>query len=302
MRINLGYCCVSMLHKELQCSRSSTKTYLMKHSKETCHSYLLEKANRNLMDLTKLLHYNYEEGIYAYRMPEQILPQLDLGYYKSSELSDKLIEVGTVANQYQMQLSTHPSQYFVLNSTREEVVERTLKSINLIAETMELMNLNKTPNLTLHLGMKKGYDSVDEAIRIFCKNYLRLGTAARNYLVLENDHVSFTIEDCMKVHKLTGIPIVFDNKHYEWNPGSISYEEALTKAMKTWGSRTPKLHLSSDRESNKHAHADYIKMEDYLTMVHAIQTTKLTECYIMLECKQKDAAVVELMKQRNHCS
>ena len=284
-----------MLHKELQCSRASTKTYLEKHSKETCHKYLLEKAQHNLKDLRSLLQYNQAEGIYAYRVPEQILPQLDLGYYKISELSSELMEVGRVANQYQIQLSTHPSQYFVLNSTREEVVERTLNSLNLIAETLEHMQLDKTPNLTLHLGMKNGYRSVDEAIHAFCNNYLRLGTAARNYLVLENDHVSFTVEDCLKVHEQIGIPIVFDNKHYEWNTGSLSYEQALAKAVNSWGRRSPKLHLSSDRDSKKHAHSDYIQMEDYLTMVHALNLTELSECYIMLECKQKDAAVVELI-------
>ena len=286
-----------MLHKELQCSRSSTKTYLDKHSKETCHDYLLEKAHQNLEDLKLLLRYNQEDGIYAYRMPEQILPQLDLGYYKIAELDHELMEVGRVANQYQLQLSTHPSQYFVLNSSREEVVSRTLHSLDLIAETMERMHLDKKPNLTLHLGMKRGYESVEEAITVFCKNYNRLGSAARNYLVLENDHVSFTIEDCLKVHEQIGIPIVFDNKHYEWNAGILTYEEALTKAVNTWGSRIPKLHLSSDRDEKKHAHSDYIQIEDYLTMVRSLHKTKITECNLMLECKQKDAAVVELMKQ-----
>lgn len=286
-----------MLHKELQCSRASTKTYLDKHSKETCHNYLLEKAHQNLEDLKLLLRYNQEKKIYAYRMPEQILPQLDLGYYKIVELNKELIEVGRVANQYQIQLSTHPSQYFVLNSTREEVVARTVHSLDLIAETMEQMQLDKIPNLTLHLGMKRGYESVEEAIRVFCKNYKRLGTAARNYLVLENDHVSFTIEDCLKVHDQIGIPIVFDNKHYEWNPGILSYEEALSKAVNTWGRRIPKLHLSSDREEKKHAHSDYIHIDDYETMVNALQKTNILECNLMLECKQKDAAVIELMKK-----
>ena len=300
MKIHLGYCCVSMLHKELKCSRSSTKTYHDKHSREHNHGYLIDKAQKNLADLQTLLWLNKEVGIEAYRIPEQVLPQLDLGYYTIDELRSDLMETGRVANQYQLQLSTHPSQYFVLNSLREDVVERTIHSLDLIAQTLEQMELMLIPNITLHLGMKNGYESVDAAIDTFCKNYRKLGEAARSYLVLENDHVSFTVEQCLKVHEQIGIPIVFDNKHYEWNKGNLDYEEAVAKAVKTWKAnsyRIPKLHLSSDRDTKKHAHSDYILYSDYERMVLALEKTECEECNIMLECKQKDAALLKLRKE-----
>ena len=297
MQINLGYCCVSMLHKKLKCNRASTKTYLEKHDREACHDYLIEKAKQNLNDLTVLLKENYEAGILAFRLPEQLLPQVDLDYYRIDELGEELKAAGKIANQLGIQLSNHPSQYFVLNSLRESVVNQTIHSLSFIGEVLCHMELEKTPNLTLHLGMKKGYETVDEAINAFCRNYQRMGEAARKYLVLENDHVSFTVDECMKVHEQIGIPIVFDNKHYEWNPGSYSYEEALTKAVSTWGSRIPKLHLSSDKDTIKHAHSDYIDLADYLKMERVLQTTGLPECNVMLECKMKDDAVLRLMNE-----
>ncbi len=300
MRIHLGYCCVSMLHKELQCSRASTKTYLDKHSREHNHGYLLDKAQKNLVDLQSLLQLNYEEGIEAYRIPEQVLPQVDLGYYKIEELRQDLIATGKVANQYHIQLSTHPSQYYVLNSLREDVVARTIHSLDLIAETLEEMELKIIPNITLHLGMKNGYETVDGAIDEFCRNYKRLGEAARSYLVLENDHVSFSADQCLKVYEKIGIPIVFDNKHYEWNPGQLSYEEAVTKTVRTWSIspyRIPKMHLSSDRDTKKHAHSEYILYSDYERMVAALKQTGCEECNIMLECKQKDVALLKLRKE-----
>ncbi len=300
MKIHLGYCCVSMLHKELQCSRASTKTYLDKHSKEHNHEYLLDKAQKNLIDLQTLLQRNYKEGILAYRIPEQVLPQMDLGYYDITEVRERLIETGKVANQYHIQLSTHPSQYFVLNSLREDVVERTIHSLNLIARTLEEMNLVLIPNITLHLGMKNGYETVKEAVDEFCRNYERLGEPARKYLVLENDHVSFTVDQCMNVHEKIGIPIVFDNKHYEWNPGECSYDEAVKLAVGTWPTnpyRIPKLHLSSDRKGKKHAHSDYVEVPDYERMVQALKKAECKECNIMLECKQKDVALLKLRKE-----
>lgn len=297
MKINLGYCCVSVLHEKLRCNRSSTKTYLDRHTTQKCHDYLLEKATANLKDLESLLMENRKLNIMAYRVPEQLLPQLDLGYYTIDDVKEKLAYVGSIANAYHMQLSTHPSQYFVLNSLRKDVVDKTIASMNLFARMFERMNLDKIPNIVLHVGVKNGYASEKEAIEAFCNNYQRLGEEAKKYLVVENDHVSFTVSDCLRIHEIIGIPVVFDNMHYQWNCGTLSYEEAVKKVVRTWGNRTPKFHLSSDRDEKKHAHAEYIEWNDYKKLVGAIKNTGIPECNIMLECKAKDRAVVALMKQ-----
>lgn len=299
MKINLGYCCVTKLHKKIQCSRASTKTYLEKHTRQKCHDYLMEKAKKNIEDLKLLLKLNAEEGILCYRMPEQLLPQIDLDYYRIDELQKELSEVGKIANQYQIQLSTHPSQYYVLNSLRDNVVNRTIHSLSLFAETLAYMELDKVPNMTLHLGMKGGYEKEKDAIFAFCQNYERLGQAAKDYLVLENDHVSFTVDHCLCVHEEIGIPIVFDNKHFEWNQGELSYQEALKKAVHTWNHRIPKLHLASDKDDMKHAHADFVSIEDYRIMEQALMESGIKECNVMLECKMKDIAVLQLMEERN---
>lgn len=130
MNILLGYCCVSTLYPKLKCSRSSTRTYLESHDAKTCHDYLLDKAKKNLYDMADLLKHNKGNGILAYRMPEQILPQLDLRYYTIEELSYELRMVGKIANELDLQLSTHPSQYYVLNSHRQDVVEKSIESLN----------------------------------------------------------------------------------------------------------------------------------------------------------------------------
>lgn len=298
VEILLGYCCVSTLYPKLKCSRSSTKTYLDSHDAKACHDYLLDKARKNLFDMAELLKYNKDNGILAYRMPEQVLPQLDLGYYKIEELQTELRMVGKIANQLGIQLSQHPSQYYVLNSHRQDVVEKSIHTLDFFAETMEAMELTKVPNMTLHIGVKNGYEDSTEAVKAFAKNFERLGEPAKKYLVVENDHVSFQVEDCLKVHELTGVPVVFDNKHYEWNPGDMTFEESLNAAVHTWGSRTPKLHLSSDKEGiKKHAHHEMVFLEDYKKMEQAAEKSGIKQCYFMLECKQKDIAVLELYEK-----
>ena len=249
------------------------------------------------MDLKELLIRNYENGIFAFRIAEQVLPQIDLGYYSFEDVRDQLNEVGAIANKFNLQLSTHPSQYFVLNSRKEEVVERTIQSLNFFAEMLEQMELVKTPNLVLHVGMKNSYESSEHAIEVFCENFQRLSTKAKEYLVIENDQVSFTVQECLSVNEKIGIPVVFDNKHYHWNPGELSYQEAVKKAVYTWKNRIPKLHLASDKDSNRHAHDDYIHIADYLELETALEKSGIKECYVMLECKQKDRAVLELRRR-----
>lgn len=288
---------MSMLHEELKCSRASTKTYLEKMDLGKRHDYLVDKAKANLDDLVTLLKQNEKAGIMAYRIPEQIVPQIDLGYYSLEDVKEELERAGKIANEFGMQLSSHPSQYFVLNSLREDVVERTIGSLNAFADMLAFMKLEKVPNLTLHLGMKSGYETLDEAVGMFAKNFERLNENAKNFLVIENDHVSFTVEECMKLHAMIGIPVVFDNKHYEWNPGSLEFDEAVGMALETWKKRIPKLHLSSDKEGKKHAHSDYIELSDYNKMKEAVEKTSQKECYFMLECKQKDKAVLQLRKE-----
>lgn len=294
MEIKLGYCCISMLYPELKCGRSSTKTYLDSHDNRYCHDYLFSKAKSNLLDLITLLRENNRNGIKAYRVPEQLLPQIDLGYYQVKELTPWLEEAGGVANMFHMQLSNHPSQYFVLNSLREEVVAKTIGTIDLIAETFQRMSLAYTPNIILHVGVKNGYETVDHALRGFVINYNKLSEVAKGYLVVENDPTSFTVGDCLKIHEQIGIPVVFDNMHYKWNKGELGFEEGVKQVVSTWGGRTPKFHLSSDKGGRKHAHSDYIAVEDYRELECAVCKTNIEQCYFMLECKEKDRAIIQL--------
>lgn len=294
MKIMLGYCCISSLNPNLKCSQASTKTWLDKNTYQASRVKLIEKAKSNLANLKKLLEVNYTNKIYAFRVPEQLLPQADLGYYDISEFSAELKEIGKIANKYKMQLSQHPSQYFVLNSTREDVVEKTIKSLNLFADILNMMELDRVPNLTIHVGAKSGYKTKEIACDVFCENFKKLNQNAQRFLVVENDQNSFSIKDCLYIHKKIGIPIVLDNCHHNLNSDGLSLSEAAKITVPTWGERIPKFHLSSEDESNRHCHADYVEKNDYMQFGKAIASTGVKVVCIMLESKKKDMAVKEL--------
>ena len=284
----LGYCCISNLNPKLKCSQASTLKWLTANP-DKARAKLLEKAKSNLHNLEKLLHANYANNILAFRIPEQLLPQADLGYYSITEFAYELNRIGTIANKYNMQISQHPSQYFVLNSKRADVVDKTISNLNLFADILSLMNLNLTPNLTIHVGAKGGYSGT-EALDAFCDNFARLNSNAQSYLVVENDQNSFTVQDCLYIHNRIGIPVVLDSAHHAFN-STISLSEAVSLVLPTWGNRIPKFHLSSEDSQPRHAHADNIELSDYLALANAIGDH---QAIIMLECKNKDEALLQL--------
>lgn len=294
MKINFGYCCISTLNPKLRCNSVSTKTYLDKHSSEQCKAYLKTKADKNIYNLYNLPIENNENNINVFRIPEQLLPQIDLYYYPVSEYKEKLKEIGKLANSFDMQLSSHASEYCILNSKKQDVVQNTINRINLYSEMFEYMELKKTPNMTIHVGVKSAYNSIDDAIDVFCKSFNKLSDFAKKILVIENDQNNYTIDDCLNINSKIGIPVVFDNRHFHWNKGSLDYNQAVKKCLQTWGKRIPKLHLSSESDYKMHSHDKFINVNDYFEMEHALNNTSAKEVNIMLECKEKDIALIKL--------
>jgi UV DNA damage endonuclease len=96
------------------------------------------------------------------------------------------------------------------------------------------------------------------------------------------------------IHIPLGIPIVFDQHHFNYGPQDQTMEEALKLAHSTWSTRCL-THMSSsklieDVKGVKTAHADYIYEE--------IQTFGL-DFDTELECKMKDLSLLRYRAQFN---
>lgn len=293
MFIDFGYCCITKL-SDLMCSRSSTKTYLEKMSFDDARHHAFKKAVLNLADLKDLLKQNYNNGINAYRISDSLIPHFDLGYYKIEELEKKLVQVGEIANKYNSKLSIHPSQYFVLNSQNEKTATNTINFFNGYAKIFKFMKLQNKPTIVTHIGGLKPFDNKEGALKNFILNFNRLSDDAKSFVVVENDQNLFDINDCMAINKVLNIPVVFDSCHYHFNKGGLQYSEALNFAYSTWKDRTPKIHLSSENEKIIHAHSDFIDVKDYFQLENALIEIGADNVVVMLECKQKDKAVLKL--------
>lgn len=60
----------------------------------------------------------------------------------------------------------------------------------------------------------------------------------------------------------------------------------------------PKVHLCSQAAGVKiHNHADYIDLNDYITLKNDIEALGVTEVIMMAEVKKKDEAILRLREQ-----
>jgi len=71
-------------------------------------------------------------------------------------------------------------------------------------------------------------------------------------------------------------------------------QELMERIKNTWKGQRPKIHLSSGRSgpTDKH-HADFIGFEDYIQAAALVKD----DFDIMMECKEKDLAVLEIIKK-----
>ncbi len=125
--------------------------------------------------------------------------------------------------------------------------------------------------------------------------------------MIENDETIYTVEDCLRAHEATGVPLIFDHQHHLLNPGRLKMGEAARKVLATWPAGvTPKVHFSSPRLDSRlvmrgkkeveappllSQHADYVHPWEFAAFLREVGDAEFD---VMLEAKRKDAALLKL--------
>jgi UV DNA damage endonuclease len=157
------------------------------------------------------------------------------------------------------------------------------------------MGLDKTHYYPINIHINTTKPTREEAAQRFVENFELLSDSCKSRLTLENDdspnQYSVKILHDL-VYTKVGIPIVFDQHHFNYGPQDQTMEEALKLAHSTWNVK-PITHMSSpktleDTSGKNTAHADYIYEE--------IKTYGL-EFDTEIEAKAKDLAVIKYRSQ-----
>ena len=300
---NLGYACINMTLR--QSDNITINRTCIKRTLETKGlPHISNITLQNVTDLSKIIQWNYDNGINVYRMSSSIIPWFS--EFEIDELPDgklikqRLKEAGDLAKKYKQRLTFHPGQFCVLASPNEKVVAASIVELNNHAEIMDHMGLSKTPYNKINIHVGGAYGDKESAMERFCNNFQKLSDSAKARLTVENDDKAsmYSVVDLWNgIHKVIGIPVVFDYHHHKFCTGDLTEQEALELAIKTWPDGVkPIVHYSEGRDVEyamngieekvmPQAHSDYIynRIETYDQFID-----------IMVESKAKELRLIEL--------
>lgn len=291
----IGYACINNSLKPRtfqQCRLNSVYKYGIE--------YLREKIINNL-NLTKdIMKWNVDNGIFMYRATSTLLPlvghpdvlrDFQWKWQKDQEILKIMDEIKNIVQENNIRLSMHPDQFTVLNSTKRTVVENSIDYLNFHYQILTLLG---GEDIIIHTGGV--YGDKTSAINRFIEQYKKLPEGTQKMLRLENDDVSFNIDDVLYISEKTSIPIILDVHHHHCNKKrDISYQD-IHRIKESWKDTgmIPKMHISSGKTGiYDKSHSDYIQEEDIISFISLIEDIDVD---LMVEAKEKDNAALKVME------
>jgi UV DNA damage endonuclease len=188
----------------------------------------------------------------------------------------------------------HPDQFTLINSPDKGVFERSLQELIYHAQVLDLMKLDTTAKIQLHVG--GAYKDKTASIRRFVDRFNKLPDTVKSRLAIENDDRSYTIRDCLQVCSMAGIPVILDSFHHEVNSSGESLEEAVSMASSTWTDGDGILMVDysyQQGDGRRGAHSDTINIDHFEQF---LDITKSYDCDIMLEIKDKEQSAIKAVE------
>ena len=211
--------------------------------------------------------------------------------------------MGQKSIEYNISLTTHPDQFCLLSSLRDEVNQSSLQYLERQAKLAHLMNIQA---MNIHGGAKTNGE--DEHYRIFHDVLSQASTEVRNLLTLENDEKSYNLETILNWCEKENLSCTYDAHHercFAWKSqmstlnADLAVQPYFYRILETWKNK-PFLvtHISSPRggwlsESFRElcSHHDVIDASDIPSLWWTYLTSTDKKCIIDVEAKHKQEAV-----------
>lgn len=222
-------------------------------------------------------------------------------------------QIGDLARKTNVKLSMHPGQFTVLASDNPEIVNRSIEEFEYHADMVRWMGFGakfQDFKINVHISGRAGTEGIRSA-------YKRLSPEARNCITIENEEISYGLDDCLELADL--VPIVLDIHHHWCKTGEYlsPMDPRVDRVVQSWRGVRPTCHYSVSREDllvdhdltakpdynlliesghkkqKLRAHSDFY----WNTAVNEWALSFLDKFDIMAESKAKNLASFELAKQ-----
>jgi UV DNA damage endonuclease len=153
-------------------------------------------------------------------------------------------QVGDSARLNNVRLSFHPGQFCVLASESDEIVERSIEEFEYHATMAAWMGFAKgfqDYKINVHIAGRRGPEGIRAA-------YSRLSPEARRCITIENEEITYGLDDCLQLSDL--VPIVLDIHHYWIREGEYisPRDPRIQTIINSWRGVRPVIHYSVSRE------------------------------------------------------
>ena len=284
--MKIGYPCVN---EAMDCSAANTFR-LASYSEER----LVAAVMANLACLRRMLEWNVAQGLLFFRMGSGIVPfgSHEINTFPwQTHFGAAFREIGDYIKAHDLRVSFHPDQFVVLNSPTADIVKRSIEELVYQGSMLDLMGLDGTAKLQIHVGGL--YGERELAISRFAAVHATLPDAVKARVVVENDDRLFPLRDCLHLHELTGVPILFDNFHHECLNHGEPMADALRLAAGTWHPTrdgVPMMDYSSQAlGERKGKHTDDLVDDQFRGFLAELNGLDFD---MMLEIKNKEASAL----------
>jgi UV DNA damage endonuclease len=285
--LRLGYPCIN---NSIGC-KAASRFQLASYSEKRMH----DVVKNNLGCLQKILHYNLKHDLLFFRISSDIVPFASHPICKFNWIKvfrEEFESIGNFIKNNNMRISMHPGQYVLLNAMDEKIRSRSIAELTYHCNVLDSLGLDESAKIQIHVGGAYG-DKV-QALTRFVNAYESLGPKIRRRLVIENDDRLFNLKDCIDIHALTGIPIVFDTFHHRLLNSGESLSEAIHEARCTWDKKHDGILMMdySEQEGGERlgVHSYEINTESFR---HFLQHFKEFDFDLMLEIKDKEKSALQ---------
>jgi len=282
--------------KSLQLGAYKSNKYTLNRISATYHN----NVDEHLKIVPKLV----ENKIKSFRLSSSLFPLYEFTketIWNDDILCRKLKKLGDEFKKAGIRVTTHPGQFTIINSDASHVITNSIAELEYHAWIFDQMGLDQTPfnAINIHGGKRGNSKQLIESIG-------KLPDNVRNRLTLENDERCFSVKQLMHINKETGIPIVFDSHHHQFNQDGFNTEDASTHSILTWKRNgeyfKPLQHLSNTEPGMENgSFPDRRKHSQYIHYVPDCQLELAKENLIDLdvEAKMKNLAIMKMRKDFN---
>jgi UV DNA damage endonuclease len=247
----------------------------------------------NIACLAEILAWNVRNGILFFRITSDLVPFASHPVCTvtwQEHFHEEFRKLGSFIRNSGIRISMHPDQFIVLNAPDPAVVERSIAELVYHSTVLDLMRLEDSAKIQLHVGGV--YGNKGKSIARFVRVYDTLDSAIRRRLVVENDDRRFTAADCLAIHEQTGIPVLFDVFHHSCNNRGEQIPVMIREIGKTWKNHdgTMMADYSSQHPAKRPgSHADRIDTGDFARF---LEVSRPGDMDIMLEIKDKETSAL----------